>query len=68
MPAENTFTCPSCERALYDRKRVACGYCGAVIPSELRLPEAVRHALERGDFSEKDRLRLRKDSADSFDL
>lgn len=31
------YTCPACSRVLYDRRKPACGYCGASIPEELRL-------------------------------
>ena len=28
--------CPECERVLYSRRLIHCGYCGATIPDSLR--------------------------------
>ena len=33
------MNCPNCNRLLYSRIQPKCGYCGAVLPSECRLPE-----------------------------
>ena len=35
------FACPSCGRLLYMRKAVNCGYCGATLPEEVRIPPDV---------------------------
>ena len=32
------LTCPSCGRLLYDRKLETCGYCGARLPPNVRIP------------------------------
>lgn len=31
--------CPSCQRLLYDRRLLRCGYCGAMIPEGMRFTE-----------------------------
>jgi len=34
--------CPHCQRVLYNRRLARCGYCGALIPVELRFtPEEI---------------------------
>ena len=34
--------CPECERVLYSRRLMHCGYCGAIIPDSLRFtPEEI---------------------------
>lgn len=33
------MNCPICERLLYSRIQQKCGYCGAVLPPEVRLPD-----------------------------
>jgi hypothetical protein len=30
-----SYHCPSCKGVLYDRRRKACGFCGADVPVEL---------------------------------
>ena len=42
-----TFTCPTCDRTIYNRRRVTCEFCGATIPSELLFNPAQIAAIER---------------------
>ena len=56
MKAEPPFKCPACMRALYDRKRKTCGYCGASIPEEVRFLKEMIADLEGGKFTDKDNL------------
>ncbi len=39
--------CPSCERVLYNRRLKRCGFCGAIIPEELRFTPGEIDALDR---------------------
>ncbi len=39
--------CPNCQRALYTRRLPKCGFCGALIPEELRFTGAETDALEK---------------------
>ncbi|MBI5767181.1 MAG: hypothetical protein HZA93_05250 [Verrucomicrobia bacterium] len=66
MNSPSTFACPACRRSLYDRKRTTCGYCGARLPDDLRFSKPMRDALERGDFTEKDRLDIRVDGSGDY--
>jgi len=40
-------TCPSCHRALYDRRFKTCGYCGAPIPESRRYTPEQTAELEK---------------------
>lgn len=42
-----TFHCAKCDRVLYNRRRVTCEFCGAVIPERDRLNPAQRAAIDR---------------------
>lgn len=42
-----SFTCPSCGRTIYNRRRVTCEFCGAAIPNELLFNPAQVAAIER---------------------
>jgi len=42
-----SFRCPSCDRPLYNRRRVTCEFCGATIPQTLLLNQAQIDAIER---------------------
>ncbi len=33
------MNCPACERVIYSRQQKRCGYCGAILPEELRLAD-----------------------------
>jgi ferredoxin len=33
------MNCPSCHRLLYSRQHKKCGFCGAVLPSEVRFSD-----------------------------
>jgi DNA-directed RNA polymerase subunit M/transcription elongation factor TFIIS len=36
------YYCPKCDRVLYSRRLILCGFCGAEIPESLRLtPEKI---------------------------
>lgn len=39
--------CGKCGRVLYNRRRVTCEFCGAVIPEHDRLNAAQRSAIDR---------------------
>jgi ribosomal protein L37E len=41
------FECGKCGRVLYNRRRVTCEFCGAVIPGHDRLNHAQRVAIDR---------------------
>jgi len=66
--ASPPFKCPACERALYDRRRKKCGYCGSPIPEALRFSKKMLSDLERGKFAEKDQLNLRRSDYGDFYL
>lgn len=39
-----SYHCPSCNGVLYDRRRKACGFCGAEVPAEfLFTPAELEH-------------------------
>lgn len=40
------FACPTCHRPLHNRRRPACGFCGARIPESLRLSAQKRQFLD----------------------
>lgn len=42
-----TFRCAKCDRVLYNRRRVTCEFCGALIPERDRLNPAQRAAIDR---------------------
>ena len=48
-----TFTCPTCDRTIYNRRRVTCEFCGETIPSELLFNPAQIAAIERLKAVEK---------------
>ena len=39
--------CPNCQRVLYNRRLKKCGFCGTLIPEELRFTPAETAALEK---------------------
>ena len=39
--------CPSCQRVLYNRRLMHCGFCGAQIPESLRFTPEEIAALDR---------------------
>ena len=39
--------CPNCQQVLYNRRLKKCGFCGALIPEELRFTPAETAALEK---------------------
>lgn len=51
--------CPKCSRLLYDRRLTCCGYCGAVIPEEMRFsPEEIAEAEQ--EIAEMEAARRQK--------
>jgi len=59
-----SYKCPSCHRALYDRRLEACGVCGAPIPADLRFtPEEIAQldrSLAKSEQQRRDREQLRE--------
>lgn len=68
MDSKSLFVCPSCRRALYDRRRKKCGYCGAAIPEAMRHSQAMIDDLEKGKFSEKRGLEIQGGGSGSPDV
>lgn len=60
------MNCPACHRPLYNRRLKACGYCGAVVPEELRFtPEEIAELdREAAELELKRRLRAIEDKLD----
>ncbi len=53
--------CPGCGRVLVNRLVDQCLYCGAVLPVDLRLPEAEKQRLQnetRHQLEEEHRMRV----------
>ena len=42
-----SYSCPSCQRALYNRRLTHCGFCGAQIPDNLRFTKEEIESLDR---------------------
>jgi uncharacterized Zn finger protein (UPF0148 family) len=62
--------CPKCERILYSRRLILCGFCGAEIPEDLRFtPEKIAQLdqelteLEAERQQQRDRSRGRGQTA-----
>jgi hypothetical protein len=42
-----SFRCAKCDRPLFNRRRVTCEFCGALIPAHDRLNATQRAAIDR---------------------
>ncbi|HTD65902.1 MAG TPA: hypothetical protein VK846_05145 [Candidatus Limnocylindria bacterium] len=56
--------CPTCNGVLYDRRRKACGFCGAAVPAELLFtPAELEHLRVEEAWAEETRRQLRVQEA-----
>lgn len=58
------FACPSCGRLLYMRKVATCGYCGAALPEDVRIPQGVVQKMAEDEQRRKRWKDLWKDVDD----
>ena len=56
--------CPSCQRVLYNRRLRNCGFCGALIPEDLRFSPEESAALEQKMADLEEQRRQRQIAAD----
>lgn len=54
--------CPKCKRIIYNRRLKNCGYCGEIIPEELRFSAEEIEKLDQEE-AEMDRARKEREMA-----
>ena len=54
------YKCPECNRLLYNRRLMRCGYCGALIPKEMRMTKEQMNALDAEEARFEEQLAAEK--------